>query len=113
MRTGVGLFFGPLHNILPFLLLGIGIVDMFVIVQTFDSLTPDQQVEMLSDIFLKPTFYSNANSYIFDRLLLKTFLNHGRIYFIFPIFCLLSKFDDKFKRHTVESINQICKSIEF
>jgi Niemann-Pick C1 protein len=31
--SAVGLFFGPMHNVLPFLLLGIGIDDMFVIVQ--------------------------------------------------------------------------------
>jgi hypothetical protein len=38
--AGVGLFFGPLHNILPFLLLGIGIDDMFVIVQGSILQTP-------------------------------------------------------------------------
>ena len=38
------MFFGPLHNILPFLLLGIGIDDMFVIVQSLDSLTPEELV---------------------------------------------------------------------
>lgn len=32
-----GLFFGPMHNVLPFLLLGIGIDDMFVIVQCWDT----------------------------------------------------------------------------
>jgi Niemann-Pick C1 protein len=31
--SAVGLVFGPMHNVLPFLLLGIGIDDMFVIVQ--------------------------------------------------------------------------------
>ena len=28
--SAIGLFFGPMHNVLPFLLLGIGIDDMFV-----------------------------------------------------------------------------------
>jgi len=36
--SGIGLFFGPMHNALPFLLLGIGIDDMFVIVQSWDNL---------------------------------------------------------------------------
>ena len=33
-----GLAYGPLHNIIPFLLLGIGIDDMFVIMQCWDNL---------------------------------------------------------------------------
>ena len=36
--SAVGLFFGPMHSVLPFLLLGIGIDDMFVIVQCWDTL---------------------------------------------------------------------------
>ena len=36
--SALGLFFGPMHNVLPFLLLGIGIDDMFVIVQCWDVL---------------------------------------------------------------------------
>ena len=36
--SAIGLFFGPIHNVLPFLLLGIGIDDMFVIVQCWDVL---------------------------------------------------------------------------
>ncbi|CAG0912381.1 unnamed protein product [Notodromas monacha] len=35
-----GLFFGPIHPILPFLLLGIGVDDMFVIVQALKTLSP-------------------------------------------------------------------------
>ena len=38
--SGIGLVFGPMHNVLPFLLLGIGIDDMFVIVQSWDNLFP-------------------------------------------------------------------------
>jgi hypothetical protein len=45
--SGVGLFYGPMHNVLPFLLLGIGIDDMFVIVQCWDTLTDDQRRESL------------------------------------------------------------------
>ena len=44
---GVGLFFGPLHHVLPFLLLGIGIDDMFVIVQSWDMLSPEDQATFL------------------------------------------------------------------
>jgi Niemann-Pick C1 protein len=35
-----GVPFGPVHGVLPFLLLGIGIDDMFVIVQSHASLSP-------------------------------------------------------------------------
>ena len=36
--SAIGLPFGPMHNVLPFLMLGIGIDDMFVIVQCWDVL---------------------------------------------------------------------------
>ena len=36
--------FGPMHNVIPFLLLGIGIDDMFVIVQSWDTLPTEDQV---------------------------------------------------------------------
>ncbi len=35
--SALGVMFTPMHNVLPFLLLGIGIDDMFVIVQCWDS----------------------------------------------------------------------------
>ena len=35
-----GLFISPLHNFIPFLLLGLGVDDMFVIVQAFNLLDP-------------------------------------------------------------------------
>jgi len=41
--SSLGLFFGPLHNVLPFLLLGIGIDDMFVIVQSWETLPAKDQ----------------------------------------------------------------------
>lgn len=31
--SAMGVFFGPVHNILPLLLLGLGVDDMFVILQ--------------------------------------------------------------------------------
>ena len=43
--SAVGLFYGPMHNIIPFLLLGIGIDDMFVIMQCCDNLTPAERWE--------------------------------------------------------------------
>jgi predicted RND superfamily exporter protein len=36
--SAMGLFYGPMHNVIPFLLLGIGIDDMFVIMQCYDNL---------------------------------------------------------------------------
>ncbi|CAG0884285.1 unnamed protein product [Cyprideis torosa] len=35
----LGLFFGPIHSVLPFLLLGIGVDDIFVIVKSLENLT--------------------------------------------------------------------------
>ena len=40
--SAVGLFYGPMHNIIPFLLLGIGIDDMFVIMQCYDNLSLEE-----------------------------------------------------------------------
>lgn len=36
LSAGVGLFFGPVHSLLPFILLGIGVDDAFVIVNAFN-----------------------------------------------------------------------------
>ncbi|CAB3369749.1 Hypothetical predicted protein [Cloeon dipterum] len=36
-------FYGPIHPILPFLLLGVGVDDMFIIVQALDDLTPAEK----------------------------------------------------------------------
>ena len=36
----LGFFLTPLHNFIPFLLLGLGVDDMFVIVQAFKQLEP-------------------------------------------------------------------------
>eukprot|EP00095_Tigriopus_kingsejongensis_P001088 maker-scaffold193_size270907-snap-gene-0.15 protein:Tk01088 transcript:maker-scaffold193_size270907-snap-gene-0.15-mRNA-1 annotation:"hypothetical protein DAPPUDRAFT_306990" len=49
--SALGLFFGPMHGILPFLLLGIGIDDMFVIVQCFNTLTEEEKSLPLIDKF--------------------------------------------------------------
>ncbi|XP_067679237.1 patched domain-containing protein 3-like [Haliotis asinina] len=38
----VGAEYGPLHSILPFLLLGIGVDDMFVIIGALNNLTPEE-----------------------------------------------------------------------
>ncbi|KAK2713471.1 hypothetical protein QYM36_009366, partial [Artemia franciscana] len=39
----MGVFYGPVHSILPFLLLGIGIDDMFVIIQCWNNLSAEEQ----------------------------------------------------------------------
>ena len=39
--AALGVFYGPVHSILPFLLLGIGIDDMFVITQCYSNLSKE------------------------------------------------------------------------
>ncbi|XP_058956472.2 patched domain-containing protein 3 isoform X1 [Pocillopora verrucosa] len=41
LASAFGVFYGPVHSTLPFLLLGIGVDDMFVIVQAWNNLSPD------------------------------------------------------------------------
>ena len=41
--SALGLFYGPMHNLIPFLLLGIGVDDMFVIMQCFENLSPEER----------------------------------------------------------------------
>ena len=41
--SALSLFYGPMHNLIPFLLLGIGVDDMFVIMQCFDNLSPSER----------------------------------------------------------------------
>ena len=54
--SALGLFFGPMHSVLPFLLLGIGIDDMFVIVQvnTHRSLKSTSHLESNDYLCTKP-----------------------------------------------------------
>ena len=47
--SGLNLFYGPMHNLIPFLLLGIGIDDMFVIMQCFDNLAPEERGHHISE----------------------------------------------------------------
>ena len=48
--SAFGVFFGPMHSVLPFLLLGIGLDDMFVIAQSWDSLEIGQAHDMFSRV---------------------------------------------------------------
>ncbi|RMX44017.1 hypothetical protein pdam_00012961 [Pocillopora damicornis] len=41
IASAFGVFYGPIHSALPFLLLGIGVDDMFVIVQAWSNLAPE------------------------------------------------------------------------
>lgn len=45
--SAFGVFYGPVHSILPFLLLGIGIDDMFVIVQCWNNLNKEDMKRSL------------------------------------------------------------------
>ena len=47
--SAFGLSFSPMHSVLPFLLLGIGLDDMFVIAQSFDSLENEQKKKEIKD----------------------------------------------------------------
>ena len=59
--SAVGLFYGPMHNVLPFLLLGIGIDDMFVIMQSWDTLTDAAKTGTLQDKFGKTVSHSGMH----------------------------------------------------
>ena len=39
--SAFGFFYGPVHSVLPFLLLGIGVDDMFVIIEVWNNMTDD------------------------------------------------------------------------
>ena len=41
--SAFGLFYGPMHSVMPFLMLGIGIDDMFVIMQSWETLSPQEK----------------------------------------------------------------------
>ena len=45
LASAVGLFYGPVQSVLPFLLLGIGVDDMFIIVNAIDQTDPDDDIE--------------------------------------------------------------------
>lgn len=47
--SAFGLMFTQLHNVLPFLMLGIGIDDMFVLVQCYENLTKEERKLSLED----------------------------------------------------------------
>ncbi|CAG0886016.1 unnamed protein product [Cyprideis torosa] len=47
--SALGVLYGPMHKTLPFILLGLGIDDMFVIAQCFQNLTPEEQKLSLPD----------------------------------------------------------------
>ena len=49
--SAAGVFYGPMHSVLPFLILGIGIDDMFVIVQCWDTLPEAKRLGSLESRF--------------------------------------------------------------
>uniref|UniRef100_A0A0K2U8Y5 SSD domain-containing protein n=1 Tax=Lepeophtheirus salmonis TaxID=72036 RepID=A0A0K2U8Y5_LEPSM len=49
--SAMGFFWSPMHSILPFLLLGIGIDDMFIIIQCWNTLNPYEKASSSVDKF--------------------------------------------------------------
>ena len=49
--SAFGLFYGPMHSVMPFLMLGIGIDDMFVIMQSWETLKPEEKTVGLVERF--------------------------------------------------------------
>ena len=47
LGSGLGLFFGPVHSVMPFLLLGIGIDNMFVIVQCYENIKTSKGLDFV------------------------------------------------------------------
>eukprot|EP00092_Neocalanus_flemingeri_P016672 GFUD01018035.1.p1 GENE.GFUD01018035.1~~GFUD01018035.1.p1 ORF type:complete len:937 (+),score=124.95 GFUD01018035.1:339-3149(+) len=56
--SAFGLMFTQLHNVLPFLMLGIGIDDMFVLVQCYENLSPEEKKEDIAKRFGKTLSYA-------------------------------------------------------
>jgi len=48
--SAIGLFFSPMHSLIPFLILGLGIDDMFVIMQCYDNLGDEREDEYTKNI---------------------------------------------------------------
>ena len=53
-----GLMFTQLHSILPFLMLGVGIDDMFVLVQSYENLSEEEKKLPLPERFAKTVSYA-------------------------------------------------------
>lgn len=56
--SAFGLMFTQLHNVLPFLMLGIGIDDMFVLVQCYENLSVEEKKEDIAKRFGKTLSYA-------------------------------------------------------
>ena len=52
VASAFGLIYGPMHAVLPFLFLAIGVDDMFVIMQSFDNLNSDEKSNIVQSIGL-------------------------------------------------------------
>ena len=57
----LGFFLTPLHNFIPFLLLGLGVDDMFVIVQAFKQLEPAKGCLISENFSLRPKSNTSQN----------------------------------------------------
>ena len=83
----LGFFLTPLHNFIPFLLLGLGVDDMFVIVQAFKQLEPAKGCLISENFSLRPKSNTSQNrcqiTVPTKHLLLRWIVLNGVIWHLF------------------------------
>lgn len=68
----MGFFYGPVHPILPFLLLGIGVDDMFVIMQSLETISETDKSSDISTRIAKCIQISGTMEYLASSALKRT-----------------------------------------
>lgn len=57
----LGVFYGPVHPIIPFLMLGIGVDDMFVIIQALDNLSAEEKLMPIPERMARALKYAGVS----------------------------------------------------